>query len=284
MLKNKRVALIGCGRLGIPLALQLKALGAVPVGLRRDISKLPADFDGLALDVCDANSMAALQREAFDYVVITLTPSEFNEQAYYATYVQGLQHILANLNRQQLKAIVWASSTGVYQQNSDEWVDESSDTQPQRFSGQALLAAEKLLADESLATIVRFSGIYSSRRYRLLDKLKVGEISQTIEPDSFSNRIHEDDCVGVLLHLLRQHASGSALAKLYLATDSKPVRYSDLVAWLAQQSGLPLKQEGVSKLGMAGSKRCSNQRLLDSGYQFIYPSYREGLKSLLNKD
>jgi len=31
-------------------------------------------------------------------------------------------------------------------------------------------------------------------------------------------------------------------------------------------------------------RRCSNQRLLDSGYEFIFPSYKEGYLSLIADD
>ena len=30
-----------------------------------------------------------------------------------------------------------------------------------------------------------------------------------------------------------------------------------------------------------GNKRCSNQRLLDSGFVFRYPTYRDGYKKVL---
>ena len=36
-----------------------------------------------------------------------------------------------------------------------------------------------------------------------------------------------------------------------------------------------------AKKRSAGSKRCSNKRLPDSGYQFKYPSFREGYGEML---
>jgi len=31
------------------------------------------------------------------------------------------------------------------------------------------------------------------------------------------------------------------------------------------------------------SKRCSNKKLLDSGYEFLYPTYKEGYQFLLKE-
>lgn len=283
LLKDKKVALIACGRIGLLLAPQLQAQGAQVTAFRRDISQLPSSITAQSLDIQQADALTTLAEQAFDYIVITLTPDAFTAEAYQATYVQGLANILAAIKNQPPQRLLWVSSTGVYHQNQDEWVDEGSLTEPQRFSGQALLAAEQLLDGLDFATIVRFSGIYRSESYRLFDQLNRGELCQTIEPDNFSNRIHQADCAGVLLHLLLLQAQGQPLKQVYLASDCQPVRYSELVLWLAQQTGKALKNEGSSTLSKAGSKRCSNQRLLASGYQFIYPSYKEGLASLVNK-
>lgn len=282
-LKGKTVALIGCGRLGLLLAPQLQRQGATVTAFRRNISQLPSDLTAQNLDIHQADSLVQLAEQQFDYIVITLTPDAFTEEAYQKTYVQGLINILSAIKNCTPERLLWVSSTGVYHQNQDEWVDENSPTLPQRFSGQALLAAEELLNGLDFATIVRFSGIYRSESYRLFDQLNRGELCHQIEPDSFSNRIHQDDCAGILLHLLQLSAQGKLLEKIYLASDCEPVRYSELVQWLSLRAGKSLNKIGSSNLSKVGSKRCSNQRLLDSGYRFIYPSFREGLTELVKR-
>lgn len=277
MLLGKRVALIGCGDIGGRLAKLLVDKGAEVHGFRRNAAALPDFIHAHSLDVQDVASLQVLTDTAFDFVVITLTPDRFSEETYQQTYVQGLANILATLNRSRLQRILWASSTSVYAQNDDGWVDELSPTLPMSFSGRMQLQAEALLADIAEATVVRFSGIYRDGQYRLLERIKRGEISQTIVPDSYSNRIHVDDCAAILAHLMQRSAQGLAVDALYLASDCLPTRYSELLAWLAENSGFALNKEGFSEIGRAGSKRCSNQRLLDSGYRFIYPDYKRGL-------
>lgn len=279
-LENTKIALIGCGKIGQALADKLHAQGAEVYGFRRNSAALSSPIIAHSIDLHQPASLAILGEIAFDYVVITLTPDSSNEQAYQQTYVQGLQHILTVLNRSRLKRLFWVSSTSVYGQNDDSWVDENSPTEPNSFSGKAQVAAEQLLMTMDTATIVRFAGIYRSERYRLAEKIKAGEISQTIEPNGYSNRIHFDDCVGVLVHLLLLAQQGVALEKIYLGVDSEPVRYSELVSFLADKLGVTLNVDGVSRVGQAPSKRCSNRRLLKTGYQFIYPSFRDGLKGI----
>jgi len=68
------------------------------------------------------------------------------------------------------------------------------------------------------------------------------------------------------------------LQPLYLASDSEPVTQHQLRQWLAAQLKVELQEERVEQTAI---RRCSNQRLLDSGYQFIYPSYRVGYQALI---
>jgi hypothetical protein len=48
--------------------------------------------------------------------------------------------------------------------------------------------------------------------------------------------------------------------------------------WLATQMQVELTDETVEQKSI---RRCSNQRLLDSGYEFIFPSYKEGYLALM---
>lgn len=283
LLQNQTIALIGCGKIGVRLAKHLHAQGAIVHGFRRNTANLPSFIHAHSLDIQQPHSLNTLKNTAFSYVVITLSPDAFTEESYQRTYVDGLKNILAALNTSQLKHIFWTSSSSVYAQNDDSWVDENSPTEPSSFSGQAQLQAEQLLADIPNSTIVRFSGIYNSERYRLLDKVRAGEIKRNIAPDSFSNRIHVEDCAAIFAHLIALLTKQQHIAPVYLASDCQSVRYSELVSWLAEKSQVTLDDEGESHISKVGSKRCSNKRLLETGYQFIYPNYQSGLLPLLQR-
>ncbi len=147
------------------------------------------------------------------------------------------------------------------------------------FPADCCLKLSRLLGDYPVAhSIVRFSGIYGPGRERLLTQVRAGK-GRPAEPQQWSNRIHADDCAGVLAHLIGRFADGASLAPVYVGTDCLPVTQHDLRNWMAAQLGVTLEDEIVLQKSI---RRCSNQRLLEAGYKFIYPSYKEGYLSLIN--
>ena len=275
-----RVALVGCGDIGCRAGRALLEKGAEVHGLRRSPEKLPAGFIGHPVDVCEPQTLAVLRQTAFDYLLITLTPEAFTDEAYLKTYVEGLRHILNAVDRTRLRKVFWVSSTSVYHQADDSRVDELSPTVPERFSGRRQLQAEQVLYEimGDKACVVRFAGIYREGRHRLLTRLQEGALALPAGQDYYTNRIHVADCAGVLEHLMMLDARGESLYPVYLGVDCRPARFSEVARWLSGQTGLPLAQHPEAGNRRSGSKRCSNRRLLQSGYRFIYPDYRAGLQ------
>ena len=213
-------------------------------------------------------------------LVVTLTPGEFTEQAYRKSYVDGAATLVKVIRRSEHKPklVIWVSSTSVYGDNQGAWVDEQSPTAAKSFSGKLLLEAEELIATLPCTNvIVRFSGIYGPGRTRMLGQVLAGK-GRPAQPEQWSNRIHSDDCAGVLAHLVRRFEKGEKLDSLYVATDSAPVTQHDLRCWLAQELNVELRDELVEQKAI---RRCSNQRLLETGYQFKYPTYKEGYTALI---
>ena len=153
---------------------------------------------------------------------------------------------------------------------------------PTRFSGDTLLAAEGLVRASGLGGVcVRFGGIYGPGRTSLLRRIAKGELLLGDEAH-FTNRIHRDDAAGVLGHLL----STSEAHPIYLGVDCEPVDQATFAGWVASQLGVApprraSEQGAPAPPQRAGSKRCSNARLLASGYRFRFPTYREGYAPLL---
>ena len=71
---------------------------------------------------------------------------------------------------------------------------------------------------------------------------------------------------------------------LYLGVDSHPAPQCEVMDWLARRLGVPSPPRASVAPGgspQRGSKRCRNDRLLASGYGFLYPSFREGYTAVL---
>ncbi|ARN74158.1 SDR family oxidoreductase [Oceanicoccus sagamiensis] len=276
--------IVGCGDIGIPLGQALAAEGHRVWGLRRS-GQLPQPLVTLNADVTDMASLSCLAALNFDYIVVTLTPGEFSDQRYQAVYVTGLTNIMGALTAPAgIKRLFFISSTSVYHQGDSQWVDESSATAPTTFSGKRLLEAEQVVAASGIHySIIRFAGIYGPGRRRLIEQVKAGQ-GCPASPPLYTNRIHRDDCVGFLAHLIMMDRAGQPLENCYIGVDNEPVTMWDVKNWLAEQLTIDpgsLDNSGVTR---RSSKRCSNARLLATGYRLRYSGYQRGYGELLAEE
>ena len=287
-----RILIAGCGDIGATLGQSLSAAGHEVWGLKRHPADLPPGIQPLAADLTDPATLNVLP-PALDGVVYSAAAAGFSEAAYQAAYATGVQNLLDALRRagQQPHRLLFTSSTSVYAQHQGEWVDEDTPAEAGGFSGRCIRAGEQRMWDSPWpAVAVRFGGIYGPGRTRLIESVRAGTATRPAGPPLYTNRIHRDDCARVLEHLLFLPDP----APLYLAVDDDPAPLGEVLSWLATQLGVPepplaanppLKpgaEIGDPALRMRASKRCRNARLRASGFQFRYPSYRDGYAALLN--
>lgn len=276
------ILIAGCGDVGGALAERLRDAGHRVAGLRRRAGLLPAGIEPLAADLGEPATLALLGERRFDIVVVTSAAGRFDEGHYRRVYVEGLANLLDVLRG--TPHVLLASSTAVYHQCHGEWVDEYSPTEPHGFSGRILLQAEALLRERAAhrATVLRFGGIYGPGRERLLREVAAG-IGCAREPVRYTNRIHREDCAGILQFLVGRLLRGETLAPLYLGVDSEPAPMWEVRHWIAAELGVALDDAAGGAQGgrTPGSKRCSNRRLLEAGYALRYPDFRAGYAPLI---
>lgn len=281
---KKTTLIIGCGDIGTALGQALLKAGQRVIGVRRQTHALEGSgIEPLALDIHEEGALQALPNA--DIVVYVLSAGRFEESAYRAAYPDGLKAVLKELGgrKKPPRRIFFVSSTSVYAQQEGEQVDEQSPVAPSGFSGQLMIEAEQaLLAQEIPGSVVRFSGIYGPGRDRLIRQVGEGRIAAATPP-MYSNRIHRDDCAGVLAHLIAAALEGQSLETLYLATDCESAPLHEVMQWIAGKLKVEATEVIQSPLRKRASKRCDNARLLASGYRFHYPSYREGYAQVLEE-
>lgn len=271
-----RILVVGCGDIGYRTALALHNRGHQVVGLKRRPPETSTPFPILAADIRNAENLRIVTRE-FDLILFIVAPGSRQLEAYQALYQSGLENILAHFAPAAVRPRwLMVSSSSVYGQNQGEWVDEDSATRPASATSQCLVAAEQLLWVAGAShCVVRFSGIYGPGRDWLIRRAAQGEAIQHTPP-SYTNRIHRDDCVGVLLFLINKLLAGERLHPCYLASDNDPAPLWDVMNWIAEQYGFP----APAPLNLPGAatqnKRCSNARLTGLGYEFLFPGYRSG--------
>ena len=273
------ILFIGCGDIA-QRAANIVADSHQCFGLRRNPKQLPSYITPISANAADTQEMLSIATQGFDIWIATMTPAEFTKQAYEQAYLAVAQSIAETVTAvpNPPKFIIWVSSTSVYGDCAGDWVDETTEASPVTFSGEILLQAEQIIKDLSCkSTVVRFSGIYGPGRTRLIDQVRSGK-GRPKMPKQWSNRIHADDCGGVLAHLIKLYESGKPIEQIYLASDCQPVTQHEIRNWLAEQLSVDLIEEPVA---VGPIRRCSNRLLLQSGFSFRYPSYKEGYAALL---
>jgi nucleoside-diphosphate-sugar epimerase len=274
----------GCGDVGSRLAQRMLLAGWTVHGLRRQVAALPAGVLPVAGDLEQATCPTDWPQGPLDYLVYCVAASRQDEAGYRAAYVEGLRHVLGWLAErgQKPRRLLFVSSSGVYGQRDGEWIDETSAAEAESFSGRVMLEAERIALESGIpATRVRLTGIYGPGREWLLKQVRMG-YRVVSEPPLYANRIHVDDCAGLLAHLLKAEAGGVALQDCYIGVDDAPAPLHEVVGWLRERMGVTEWAE-ESTVRRSGSKRCSNARARALGWAPGYPSYREGYAAILGE-
>lgn len=280
-----RTLIAGCGFVGTRLALDLATDGHSVWGLRREPDVLPQPIRPVRADLTRPETLAALPPE-LDLVFFTAAPDRHDDDGYRSVYVDGLRNLIAALaaQGQRPRRLLFTSSTAVYDQNDGSWVDEDSPCEPRHFAGRRLLEAERLVLSAPFpAIVVRLAGIYGPGRGQLVAGVRNGTAACPDGPPVYTNRIHRDDCAGVLRHL----ATVPDPRPVYLAADHEPADNGTVLRWIAEQLQVPpppvRPAAELRSWERGSSKRCRNERLTASGYRFRFPTFRDGYAAILRE-
>ncbi len=281
------VVIAGCGDLGTEVGLRFVELGHHVVGIRRSPQKLPAGIEGLRADL--SRQAPPLPADT-DIIVVATSADRRGEAAYRSAYQAVVTNLIEAMRRDNIEPtrVVFVSSTAVYETADGSWVDEQTPAEPTSPTAAVLRATEQeLQAQVSGAILLRLAGIYGPGRTRLIDQVRQGTAVVSDQPQ-YTNRIHRDDAAAAIVHLATMP---STPAPLYIGVDDEPAERGDVIRFLAERLGVAAPRleaasdggsDAESRGGSGAGKRCSNARLRDSGFTFIYPSYRAGYGVVLD--
>ena len=153
-----------------------------------------------------------------------------------------------------------------------------------------LLAEQQWQSIEDLPIhIFRLAGIYGPGRGPFA-KVRTGTAQRINKPGQVFSRIHVDDIAQTLYaSILSPNPAG-----LYNLCDDDPAPPQDVIGYAAELLGLPLpplisfEEADLSPMARsfyAENKRIRNDRIKkDLGVSLKYPSYKQGLKNLLEAE
>ena len=270
----QKLLIIGQGDIGLPVTNTLAQNGHSVTGLARRERDHYALLDSANFLQADALTLTAAQLHAFTHIAVIVTPDAYSTSGYQDSYLAISQH-LAMLSEAltHLERIVFISSTGVYGQDSGEWIDEhTAPATPTRDASKVILKAEQTLQQGfgDKAIVIRPSGIYGRERLMRLRKAREPN-KEPVPATHWSNRIMDRDLVNIIVNVLTTDAP----KPLYLATDYLPVTTLALDTWLSEQIGATLPTIDNQKTAVTGKRLHSNIPLAWLEYADWQTGYRD---------
>ena len=276
-MSTQNLLIIGLGDIGLPVTNKLAQDGLNVTGLARNEREHYDLDDNAKFMQADALTLSAEQLRDFTHMAIIVTPDDYSTSGYHDSYLAINQHLAALADKlPKLARVVFISSTGVYGQDTGEWIDENTaPVSPEREASKVILQAEQALQQGfgDKAVIIRPSGIYGRTRLIRLRKAKEKQ-KEPVAVQHWSNRIMDRDLVNIITNVLTIDAP----KPLYIATDYAPVTTYELGVWLSEQIGETPPAIDHSKTAVTGKRLHSNIPLawLD------YPDWQAGYRDILS--
>ena len=285
----KRLLIIGCGDVGLRVALLLRLRYRI-YALTHSAGRLAAlrerGLIPLAGDLDQPDTLAGLSGLAHD--VIHLAPPPPRGIADMRT-----AHLIAALGRggSLPQHFIYISTSGVYGDCSGALVDETSPLRPQTDRARRRADAERRLREWGARTGVRVSilrvpGIYASDRLPVA-RIERGTPALLPQEDTYVNHVHADDLARMVVAALHHGQANRS----YNASDDAPQKMGDYFDLVADRFSLPrpprmARAEARSVLPdslysfMNESRRLANRRVKQElRVRLRYPTVSEGISA-----
>ena len=289
MSNAKTLFCFGMGFTGATLGRLLLSDGWRVIGTARDKAGCKAlideGFEALMFTGSEPGEGISEQLRAASHVLNSVPPGEAGDPV--------LVHHCGDLAQAGLRWFGILSTVGVYGEHHGDWVDEATIPVPLAARSRLRLQQEehwKIYGREVGINphIFRLPGIYGPGRNQLLG-VKRGKARRLVKQGQVFNRIHVDD----IAQTLRASMLAPEAGQLFNISDDEPAPPQDVVSFACELLGIEpppeVKFEEADLSPMARSfygecKRVRNERIKKRlGITLKYPTYREGLKALVEE-
>jgi len=225
---NSNIGVIGCGWLGLPLAISFVKDGYQVHGSTTSKEKLLilkeeniTPFHILLSEDKIAGAISDFLR-GIDVLVVNVPPKLRGKSK--GNYVQKIQLLHQEVKKSEVQKVIFVSSTSVYGDVDGE-VTEETIPQPSTESGKQLLTSENIFANDTdlQTTIIRFGGLIGPNRHPVTMLSGRQNLSNGNAP---TNLIHLNDCIRIIKSVLANSWWGEILNGVYPEHPSKQKYYS----------------------------------------------------------
>ena len=208
---------MGCGWLGLPLAIKLMDDGYVLKGTTTSESKLKLleakGIRGYKILLGPESIVGPVDEflNGLDILVINVPPRMRKDPG--NDYVGQMKFLKTSIKKAGVDKMVFVSSTSVYGNSSGE-IDESTEVIPVTKSAKALVESETLFGTdpELNTTIVRFGGLIGPNRHPVT--MLSGRKDLSNGNDAL-NLIHLNDCIQILRNIINYGWWGEVFNGVY---------------------------------------------------------------------
>ena len=204
----KKICILGCGWLGLPLAKALLQKGFSVNGSTTSTEKLSVlENSGIRpFEITlESNSISGNIQEFLqgsETLIIDIPPKLRGNSK--EDFIGKIATLIPHIENSAVKNLLFISSTSVYAEDNSI-VTEDTKPQPETEGGRQLLVVEQILFRNShfKTTTLRFGGLIGEDRnpVRFLAGRKNIE-----SPKAFINLIHQEDCIGIILKIIEKES------------------------------------------------------------------------------
>lgn len=263
------IAIVGCGWLGLPLALSLQKSGHSIVATRRSHAGCSELYSlGLTGVHFELGSTLTQQQYVpiFNCDLLVLNIPVGRKMASSETFSANMHDLLRQAVASNIKHVIFISTTSVYGELNTT-VTEKSPTSPNTPSGKVNLMVEKTVQRifGSQATILRPAGLVGEDRHPV--NYLAGKTALAA-PNKVVNLVHQHDVIHSIECIIKNAVWGQTLV---LSASKHPTR-KDYYKWAAEQLNLAAPAF-IEEIGQPSGKLIDASKSLDILSIFLkYPS------------
>ena len=199
---KKNILFIGYGDLGSRLA-SIGQDDLLITGISRSPEPIIVPDQYYSLDWFNNPAQKIDLLKNYDCLVITLTPTSFDEAGYEKGYEEGMRFISKLVKNISFKKSLLISSTRVYK-DSEEPINELSNVNSEDFRAKSLLESETIYSkgiNSLQKTIFRFSGLYDPAMKDRIFYKQVEEYQNRVIPISANlNQLSRDQAARIIMN------------------------------------------------------------------------------------
>ena len=284
------------GFIGSRLATKMAQKGNTVLGLVHNNKIQAPDVKTISADLTCAGF--TLPDEKFDVVfhLAAASPMEKNKKLARKINYDGTVNLF-NQIKDKTKFLVYVSGLGVFGDPGNKIVDENSLLNPNTDYAKTRLGAQKFLKAKCKDNLIHFTVAYLGEVYgdggwfisQIVDRLKKGSFRMPKSGKYHRCFVNVDDVVNALIVI----AENNVFDESFIITDSNPVLFKDFINFTCDKLGIKYPGSVPAFLAstilggdfvklLTTSVKTSNEKI-SKLYSFQYPSYKEGVESVISK-